>query len=180
MSRIRLFSGLALGLVVLLAIGFSSTKSKNDDSKKKKDKIEWTRFDEGIQTAKKEKKLLLVDFYTDWCHWCKVMDEKTYGDKTVIDYVKKNVVMAKLNAETREKFKFRDAYYSGRELSMMFGVRGFPTTVFIDSSGGLITSVSGFIPADKFKHILVYLAENWYEKMKFDEFLKKQEAKDES
>ncbi len=82
--------------------------------------------------------------------------------------------MAKLNAETDKKFKFKEGSYSGRQLSMMFGVEGFPSTVFLNSEGELITSVSGFIPASRFTLILKYLEGNWYEKMKFDEFVKRE------
>ena len=81
------------------------------------------------------------------------------------------------DAETHEKFGYKGSNYSGRELSMMFGVKGFPTTVFIDSNGDLITSVSGFIPPDRFNLILKYLAEKWYEKMKFDAFLQQENSK---
>lgn len=176
MTKTKILLGVSLLIIALVAVGFKQSATKNIlASKKKKEKITWMTFDKGIELAKKENKVLVVDFYTDWCQWCKVMDDKTYGNKEVIKYTKENVIMAKLNAETDEKFKFKNAFYSGRELTMLFGVRGFPTTVFLDANGDLITSVSGFIPADKFTMILKYMAENWYEKMKFDEFVKKEE-----
>lgn len=167
-------------LIVAFTIPASScgaVESDSGDSQSER-KIEWVAFDKGMELAKSEEKLLVVDFYTDWCHWCKVMDKETYGNEEVISFVKEKVVMAKVNPETAgDKFKFRDAHYSGRELSMMFGVTGFPTTVFINSKGELLTSVPGFIPAEEFVKILKYLAENWYEKMKYDEFVEKH-AKD--
>jgi len=165
-----------LFLLVLLTFSLSvSSISTNGKNKKEKADIAWATFDEGVSQAKKQQKLLVIDFYTDWCHWCKVMEKETYANTEVVAYAKEKAIMARINAETTEKFKFRDAAYSGRELSMMFGVRGFPTTVFMNAEGELITSISGFIPADRFKLILKYLADNWYEKMKFDEF-EKQEA----
>lgn len=175
----RLVLGFILLTLVLAAGGWkqSATKGTEFSEKKKVDKITWNTFDKGIELSKKEDKLLVVDFYTDWCHWCKVMDEETYGSKEVIKFAKGNVIMAKLNAETNQKYKFKNAYYSGRELSMMFGVQGFPTTVFMNSKGELITKVSGYIPAEKFMMILKYLAGNWYEKMKFDEFVKKEKER---
>lgn len=169
-------------LIPVLAFSFRTRSSHGSDdaaTAKKTSKIEWLTFDKGMTQAQKENKLLLVDFYTDWCHWCKVMDKETYGHKDIIKYATDKIVMAKINAETNEKFKFRDGMYSGRELSMMLGVKGFPSTVFISSTGELITSISGFIPAEKFSVILKYLAEDWYQKMKFDEFEKQQGAKTE-
>lgn len=156
-----------------LTRGIESSRSEKD----KKNKIEWQTFDRGLELARKEKKMLVVDIYTDWCHWCKVMDKETFSDAKVIKFANENLVMAKLDAETNERFKFRDAHYSGRQLSMMLGVQGFPTTVFMSSEGELITSVSGYIPADRFTLILKYLDGDWYEKMKFDEFVKKEEQK---
>lgn len=172
------FAGLLL--IPVLAFSFKTRSSHGKDeapAKKEKSEIEWVTFDKGIALAQKENKVLLVDFYTDWCHWCKVMDKETYGDQGIAKYASEKIIMAKVNAETNQKFKFKDGMYSGRELSMMFGVRGFPSTVFISPQGELITSISGFIAAEKFGVILKYLAEDWYEKMEFDEFEKQQNAK---
>lgn len=171
-------------LIAIITAGISalafqrvpSQKGESQTNTKAAAAIEWYTFDKGLDLAQKQKKLLVVDFYTDWCHWCKVMDKDTYGNKEVIAFARQNAVMAKVNAETDEKFKFKGASYSGRELSMMFGVRGFPTTSFLSDKGELITSISGYIPADRFTLILKFLAGNWYEKMKFDDFVK-QEAK---
>ncbi|MFQ5649020.1 MAG: thioredoxin family protein [bacterium] len=166
--------------LLAFSVRVATTTGNEDATGSKKTGIQWTTFDKGMDQAKKEKKLLVVDFYTDWCHWCRVMDKETYGDQAVVEYAKDKIVMAKLNAETSEKFRFKEAQYSGRELSMIFGVTGFPTTVFMSADGEFLTKVSGFIPADKFRTILKYFTENWHEKMKFDEFEKKQASKNKS
>lgn len=170
---------LALGLSAI-AYQTAATRQNNGNKKTETAAIEWHTFDKGLELAQKERKMLVVDFYTDWCHWCKVMDKDTYGNKEVIAFASKNAIMAKVNAETNEKYKFKDASYSGRELSMMFGVRGFPTTSFLNHKGELITSISGYIPAERFTLILKFLAGNWYDKMKFEEFVKQEEAKSKS
>ena len=166
----------ALILIPVLAFSYrvKSVYTNEGSDKGSKLNIEWNRFDKGVELARKENKMLVVDFYTDWCQWCKVMDKETYKNAGVVDYTRKKVVMAKINAETTERFKFGDATYSGRELSMMFGVNGFPSTVFISSTGELITSISGFIPAQRFTCIVQYLAEDWYQKVKFEDFEKKE------
>jgi thioredoxin-related protein len=109
------------------------------------------------------------------------MDKDTYGNSEVVAFARQNVIMTKLNAETTERFKFKGASYSGRELSMMFGVTGFPTTAFMNDKGELIAKVPGFIPADRFTLILKFLVGRWYEKnMTFDEFVKKEQTKNKS
>jgi len=165
---------LALSSLAVIVFAFT-TLTRGIEGNGKRSEITWQTFDKGVELAKKEKKMMVLDIYTDWCHWCKVMDKDTYGNPEVVKYAQENLVMAKLNAETDEKFKFKEGNYSGRQLSMMFGVEGFPSTIFLNSEGELITSVSGFIPADRFTLILKYLEGNWYEKMKFDDFVKREQ-----
>jgi len=174
-----------IGMVLIFAFaGFAFKKSSINAGEDKKQKesaeIQWYAFDKGLAKAQAEGKVLVVDFYTDWCHWCKEMDKQTYSEKNIIKYASDKLIMAKLNAETEKKYKFKEAEYSGRQLSQIFGVTGFPTTAFVKSNGELITAVSGFISPEKFIHILKYLAENHYETMKFDDFVKQEEAKNKS
>ncbi len=168
---------------ILLPVLFFSFKATTnvgsaDAGTKKKGEVEWHAFDVGMERAKKENKLLVIDFYTDWCHWCKVMDKDTYGNKDVMEYAKKNLILAKVNAETAEKFKYKDASYSGRELAMMFGVTGYPMTAFMSAEGEFLGKRAGFIPADEFNVVVKFLAEEWYKKMEYEEFVKQESEGD--
>ena len=40
----------------------------------------WTTdWDKAMAAARAQKKPVVVDFYTDWCGWCKKLDKETYG-----------------------------------------------------------------------------------------------------
>ena len=144
---------------------------------------EWLSFNKGLETAAKEKKSVLVDFYTDWCHWCKVMDEKTFKNKTVADKLRDRFVTVRIHAEDRnEKVVYQNKTFSNVELTQAFGIRGFPSLLFLDSAGGPITIIPGYVPPEEFIHILNYIDLKYYEKkMSYEEFKKKMESeKDDS
>ena len=91
-----------------------------------------------LARAGSEKKLVMVDFYTDWCRWCEVMDEKTFANEAVQAELRRLVVV-KLDAE-------RD----GRDAARRYRVEGFPTMVFLDASGREVGRIPGFLPPEPF------------------------------
>jgi thioredoxin-related protein len=171
-SNLRLFAG-------ILAAGFflvSVAALRADDPKPKKAEVNWFSFEPGLAAAKKEKKMTVVDFYTTWCGWCKVMDKETYGHASIIKYAKEKLVLVKVNAESEEKTRFRDREYTYRELAAAFGVNGYPATAFIDANGEVLTLVPGYIPADKFLPVLEFLNDGHHKTMTFEEFLAKRNS----
>jgi len=168
--KTKTYVGFGALLAFLLA---GVTSALADETKPKKNEVTWLSFEQGLATSKKEKKLLVVDFYTTWCGWCKVMDKDTYGNEKVIKFAKEKLVLVKVNAESSEKTRFRDQEYTYRELAAAFGVNGYPATAFIDANGEVLTLVSGYIAADKFIPVLEYLADGHHKTMKFDDYLAK-------
>lgn len=88
--------------------------------------------------AKQSHKLLMVDFYTSWCGYCKKLDAETYTDANVIK-VSGQVVSVKTDAE-----------HEGQQLAMKYGVHGFPTILFLNENGGVEGMIDGFLPAADF------------------------------
>jgi uncharacterized protein YyaL (SSP411 family) len=44
----------------------------------------------------------LVDLYTEWCGWCKKMDENVFTDAQVISLLNSDFTAVKFNAETKD------------------------------------------------------------------------------
>jgi len=135
----------------------------------------WGPFNEGMALAAKEKKHVVIDFYTSWCHWCKVMDKETFADPEVKRFLAENFVTIRIDAENRtEKVSYQGSEYSPVTLARRFGVRGFPSLAYLDREGELITVVPGFVPAKTFLPLLQYIQKECYkQQMTFDEFMKK-------
>jgi thioredoxin-related protein len=157
--------------VAYLAFGFAT---KNDDDAKE---IKWHGFAEALKKGKAENKMIVVDFYTDWCSWCKVMDKKTYGNSEVIEFATRKLVMSKVNAESNEKTTYKGKEYTYRQLTAGFGITGYPATIFLSPEGEYITDISGYITADKFLPMLEFLEGKHYETMKYEEFVAKKKAR---
>ncbi len=99
-----------------------------------KNEVKWYGFEEGYKKAVASNKILLVDAYTEWCGWCKVMDRETYTNSTVIAALDKDFVCVKFNPEIEKNYVFGDRTMDGRTLLLWLGYGesgGYPTTYFM-------------------------------------------------
>jgi thioredoxin-related protein len=130
-------------LVLTLSLwlcSFSESRSNNPA----REGLKWLSLKEASTKVKAENKLILIDLYTDWCSWCKVMDKNTYTNKELIKYVNEKFYAVKLNAETRETISWlgKDFTYDDRykvntyALYLTQGQLAFPTTVIIPARLG--------------------------------------------
>ena len=138
--------------------------------------LDWLPFDDALAQAIEEEKPLLVDFYTEWCHWCKVMDEKTFGEEQVSQILRNDFILSRIHAEDANSgVTYEGNSFTNVEFTRAMGVRGFPSIAFFDSDGAAITIVPGYVEADVFYHILSYVREGCYKrKMSFQEFMERQ------
>ena len=98
--------------------------------------ISWQRdLSHALNLADAEGKVVVVDVYTDWCGWCKRMDEVIYADANVVGLSRQEIFL-KLNAEDGGQ---------GQQFAREMGVRGYPTTVVLDSRGRKLNLARGFI-----------------------------------
>jgi thiol:disulfide interchange protein len=100
--------------------------------------LEWlTSMDAAMEAARHENRPVMIDFYTDWCAWCKRLDADTYADKQVIAAAG-DFVAVKINADVE------------RALAAKYKVTGFPTILFTDAAGNEIHRVVGYRPPQGF------------------------------
>ncbi len=95
---------------------------------------------QALNRAQQENKAVLVDFYADWCVWCRRLDTTTYRDPAVLSYVNSKLVPVKLNVDARD----------GQALARQYGVDGLPTIVILGANGKEIGRIPGYLPADRF------------------------------
>ncbi|MEP4595862.1 MAG: thioredoxin family protein [Cyclobacteriaceae bacterium] len=97
-------------------------------------------WDDVLAKSKKEGKPIFIDAYTTWCRPCIQMDRNVFTLDKVADYYNENFINVKMNAEKGE----------GVEVNKKFEIRGYPTYLFLDSNGELISRFSGYTEAEPF------------------------------
>jgi thioredoxin-related protein len=165
-------TALGLGLVVACLAGPATLLRAGDDaaagSKKvtpalRAARVEWVEYGVALDRARQENKHLIIDFYTNWCGWCKKMDRDTYGDSAVAAYLNAHFIVSKVNAESPQRFKVGDKTVSGIELARDFSVQSFPITWFIRPNGERIDKLPGYQPPVQFQKVLEFVHERRYE-----------------
>jgi uncharacterized protein YyaL (SSP411 family) len=98
--------------------------------------------------ARKEKKMVLLDLEAIWCHWCHVMDEKTYAHPKVRKLLEKHFIVCKVDQDSRP------------DLSNKYEEYGWPATIIFDGSGQELAKRSGYINPEKMQSLLRALVAN--------------------
>src|SRR5438132_12872974 len=74
--------------------------------------IEWQPWSDSVfAQAKQEGRFVLLDLGTGWCHWCHVMEEVTYRDPAVVDFIRKRYMAVRVDADSRPDLSNRYEHY---------------------------------------------------------------------
>lgn len=141
---------LVLVLSVIVFGSFTGNKPAGDE-------LKWEHWNTGYPRGIKEKKIILIDAYTDWCGWCKKMDRDTYDNKDIIKKINQHFVPIKFNPELKETYYIDNNAYSGQEIHNMLsqGNRtGYPTTYFLITTTNKLFINPGYEGAKKFGETL--------------------------
>lgn len=144
MPRLTSVSVVATLLVALLAFGVGcapadeAVVADTGPRTKAESTIQWGNdYDDAVAEAKKTGKPVLIDFYTDWCGFCKQMDREVFTDSEVVDLASKTVPV-KIDAERQPM------------VARQFRVQGYPTVLLVDGEGKVKRRVEGYVPAAQF------------------------------
>lgn len=163
--------------LMLSCISIFAQGNKKEDKNKAKG-IEWISFEEAEQKMKLAPKKVIIDVYTDWCGWCKVLDKKTYSNPQLIDYVNKNFYAIKFNAEQKSAFMFMgkkweyQASNKANELAiqLMQGRMSYPTTVFMEEGFTDVQPIPGYMEVHQMEGILKFIGEGYNKKISWNDF----------
>ncbi|AWW29324.1 thioredoxin family protein [Echinicola strongylocentroti] len=70
------------------------------------EEIDWLTFEQLEDSLEIAPKKVFIDFYTDWCTYCKKMDKKVFTDPEVISTINSTYYAVKMDAESRDTVHF--------------------------------------------------------------------------
>jgi thioredoxin-related protein len=163
-----------LSVVLLMLFAGGCGESKTSAAAKNAENLTWLSFNDGYALAIKEKKHLLVDFYADWCSWCKVMETETFTKPNIVNKLNANYVIARVYTDKNsEKIQFKDMQLSPQEFAAGMGINGLPTLLFFDIKGEPVTKIPGFMDEKALLPVLEYISDGCYNtQVSFDDYLK--------
>lgn len=100
-------------------------------------KAKWSEL---LARAKKENKMIFLDAHTEWCRPCILMRKNVFTLNNVADFYNKNFINTEMDMEKGE----------GPELAKRYAIRAYPTFLFIDGDGNLISRDGGYQEAEEF------------------------------
>lgn len=119
---------------LILPLFLFASQAWTSESTKENDLIKWQEWSsESFAKAKKENKLIIMDLEAVWCHWCHVMDAKTYHDPNIVALINKHFVPIRVDQDAHPDISNRYEDY------------GWPATVIFDAEGTEIIKKRGYI-----------------------------------
>lgn len=140
--------------------------------------VKWYTIEEALELNKVQPRKFMVDVYTDWCGWCKVMDKNTFNNEIISQYLNEKYYPVKFNAEQKGDVVFNGNTYKyvaqgGRgyhELAAYFlnGQLSYPSVLFLDEKVNGLHLEKGYIQAKQFDMILRFIGEDLYKTTKWE------------
>lgn len=104
--------------------------------------VNWRAFgDEVFAEARKADKPVLLSLQAPWCQWCRAMNEQTYGNDAIAQYINDQFLAVKVDTDKRPDINAR--YTQG----------GWPSTCILTPDGDVMWGGT-FVPADGMAQLL--------------------------
>lgn len=131
---------ISIALFIIFLLG-TALKSQNDMTISEEGIHFFTgTWQQALDKAKKENRLIFLDAYATWCGPCKQLKHKTFTNKKVGEFYNKHFINVAIDMEKGE----------GVALSEKYAIASYPTLLYIKSDGKLAFKAVGYHNAEDF------------------------------
>ena len=136
--------------------------------------VNWLSWEEAMDKTEQEPKKILVDIYTEWCGWCKKMDQTTFQNPELVEYLNENYYTIKFDAQYKnpitykgKTYKLENSIWKGgyHQLTAVITEgqsRKLPTIVFLDEKVEILQAIPGFRTAKELEIMAAYFEGNFH------------------
>ncbi|NBA84888.1 DUF255 domain-containing protein [Emticicia sp. CRIBPO] len=168
MKRLALL--MSFGLVMVL-VSFRSSPEETP-------KINWMTVEEAYAKTQTAPRKTIIDVYTGWCGWCKVMDKNTFTNPEVVKYINENYYAVKLDAESTKDitiggktYKYDEANRANEAaIALLQGKMSYPSIVYLDEKFNMIQPIPGYMDAKVFHQIITFIGDDNHKKEAFENY----------
>lgn len=112
----------------------------------KRSQVQWISFEQLEDSLNTKPKSVFIDFYTEWCTYCRKMDKEVFTKPAVAELLNNSYYAVRMDAETTDTIRFDGRFFVNREstkkrrgfhdLALLLGQRGGqfapPTMLVLD------------------------------------------------
>ena len=143
--------------------------------------VKWYSIQEAEKLIRENPRPMFIDTFTDWCGWCKKLDQDTFSNTVIAEILNNKFYAVKFDAEGKDTIRFAGMTFindgkAGKShqlaVALLQGQMYYPNIVFFNEKIQLLTNVPGYRTAKEMEVLLSFFSDKVYEKQNFQDFEK--------
>lgn len=120
-------------------------------------------FEEAEKLSIENPKPFVIFIHTNWCKICKLMENTTFKNKEIIEYLNRNFYFISFNAEDKKDIKFNNNNFKFKpkgtnsgihELAELLSNQTYPTITILNIDYTVLTQIESFVNSKTLLKIL--------------------------
>ena len=113
--------------------------------------VNWVPLEEVGAMAASTNRIILIDFTADWCAPCHLLDAEVFGDPALAKEINARFVPVRVTDRKQEEGRNPE---SVEALERRYGVKAFPTVIFVDAGGAERARMEGYGGREQFRRVM--------------------------
>lgn len=127
-------------------------------------------FEDAEKLSAYNPKPFVIFIHTSWCQYCKLMENTTFKNETLVNQLNKNFYFIALDAEGQQPIRFSNQIFKfkpkgigsgihelAEALAEKEGVVSYPTLAILDTDYSVLIQIQSFMDANALSNLLLQL-----------------------